>query len=72
MRTCERAFDGVSRAHGRFASAILLRPSQVVKQHSSEKSFPEMSQYDQQVEMKRRFKTMLENEAMIPRVCHLA
>lgn len=58
---------GISLDANMFASAILLRPSQVVKQHSSEKSFPEMSQYEQQVEMKRRFKTMLENEAMIPR-----
>jgi aarF domain-containing kinase len=51
----------------RFASAILLRPFQVNK--NKQKSLePEKTAYEQQVEMKKRFKTLLENEKLIPRV----
>lgn len=55
----------------RFASAILLRPFRVNKQP---KEHVELSEYEQQVELKRRLKTMLENEQLIPRVSfsHLA
>jgi hypothetical protein len=53
----------------RFASAILLRPFQVRKGSKGKDKEPEKSQYEQQVELKRRFKTMLENEQLIPRVC---
>lgn len=55
----------------RFASAILLRPSQVrkdkYKRHDT-KVVEEKTQYEQQVELKKRLKTMLENEQLIPRV----
>ncbi|WVQ81633.1 hypothetical protein IAT38_003757 [Cryptococcus sp. DSM 104549] len=50
-----------------FASAILLRPFQVKKGGKKEAAEPEKSQFEQQVEMKRRLKTMLENEKLIPR-----
>jgi hypothetical protein len=52
----------------RFASAILLRPFQVKKREEKKDEKPELSQYEQQVELKRRLKTMLENEQLIPRV----
>lgn len=51
-----------------FASAILLRPFRVSEKKEA-KEAPELSQYEQQVELKRRMKTMLENEQLIPRVC---
>lgn len=50
-----------------FASAILLRPFRV-SQKKEENPGPELSQYEQQVELKRRMRTMLENEQLIPRV----
>ncbi|KAL0247555.1 hypothetical protein I308_103625 [Cryptococcus tetragattii IND107] len=53
-----------------FASAILLRPFQVRKDKGRPKndSKPtEEDKYQQQVELKRRLKTMLENEQLIPR-----
>jgi hypothetical protein len=58
-----------SNTDARFASAILLRPFQVNK-HKKDKqaNVPEKTQYEQQVELKRRMKTMLENEQLIPRV----
>jgi hypothetical protein len=58
-----------SDADCRFASAILLRPFQVNK-HKKDKqaNVPEKTQYEQQVELKRRMKSMLENEQLIPRV----
>ena len=40
-----------------------------MQKHKKDKNTgPELSQYEQQVELKRRFKTMLENEQLIPRV----
>lgn len=51
----------------RFASAILLRPFRVNKQS---KEHVQLSEYEQQVELKRRLQTMLENEQLIPRVRH--
>ncbi|KAK8843490.1 hypothetical protein IAR55_007150 [Kwoniella newhampshirensis] len=57
-----------------FASAILLRPFQVNKlkvKKGQEKvetqEEKDKSQYEQQVELKRRLRTMLENEQLIPR-----
>ncbi|OXB36500.1 aarF domain-containing kinase [Cryptococcus neoformans] len=53
-----------------FASAILLRPFQVRKDKARPKndSKPtEEDKYQQQIELKRRLKTMLENEQLIPR-----
>jgi hypothetical protein len=35
---------------------------------SKEQEEPEKSQYEQQLELKKRFKSMLENEQLIPRV----
>lgn len=65
----------VSRGHAkssandaRFASAILLRPFQVNKRKKQKQAEKPMSEYEQQVELKRRMKTMLENEQLIPRV----
>ena len=52
----------------RFASAILLRPFQVRKANKGKSDEPEKSMYEQQVELKKRFKTMLVNEQLIPRV----
>ena len=52
----------------RFASAILLRPFQVRKSKAGKEEQVEKSHYEQQVELKRRMKTMLENEQLIPRV----
>ena len=52
----------------RFASAILLRPFQVRKPNKGKSDEPEKSMYEQQVELKKRFKTMLVNEQLIPRV----
>ena len=65
--TCARVFN---RADPRFASAILLRPFQVNKRRRKDDAppEPEKSEYEQQVELKRRLKTMLENEQLIPRV----
>ncbi|EIW66956.1 hypothetical protein TREMEDRAFT_34176 [Tremella mesenterica DSM 1558] len=57
---------GIALDANMFASAILLRPFQVVKNKSVISEKP-LSAYEQQVELKRRFKTMLENEALIPR-----
>lgn len=61
---------GIALDANMFASAILLRPSQVrkdkYKRHET-KVVEEKSQYDQQVELKKRLKTMLENEQLIPR-----
>lgn len=58
-----------------FASAILLRPFQVNKnkrgQGKGAEQEPEKTHYEQQVELKRRLKTMLENEQLIPRVRRL-
>lgn len=50
-----------------FASAILLRPFRV-SQKQDVNPGPELSQYEQQVELKKRMKMMLENEQLIPRV----
>ncbi|ODN88455.1 Atypical/ABC1/ABC1-B protein kinase [Cryptococcus wingfieldii CBS 7118] len=58
-----------------FASAILLRPFQVNNRDKKAAPKPEtqgdataeQDQYAQQVELKRRLKTMLENEQLIPR-----
>ena len=53
----------------RLASATLLRPFQIKKQASKDNPpGPEKTAYEQQVELKQRFKTMLENEQLIPRV----
>ena len=52
----------------RFASAILLRPFQVNKNKKGKSEEPPKSQYEQQVELKQRMKSMLENEQLIPRV----
>ncbi len=55
----------------RFASAILLRPFKVDKAKQQQADGtpppPPMSEYEQQVELKRRLRTMLENELLIPR-----
>lgn len=56
--------EGADKYAHRFASAILLRPFRVKKQHKEE---VQLSEYEQQVELKRRLKTMLENEQLIPR-----
>ncbi|KAK1921885.1 putative mitochondrion protein [Papiliotrema laurentii] len=58
---------GIALDANMFASAILLRPFQVQKHKKGKNPGPELSQYEQQVELKRRFKTMLENEQLIPR-----
>lgn len=54
----------------RFASAILLRPFQVNKNKKDATGQPEVakSDYERQVELKTRLKSMLENEQLIPRV----
>lgn len=52
----------------RFASAILLRPFQVNKNKKRKQEEKQLNEYEQQVELKRRMKTMLENEQLIPRV----
>jgi hypothetical protein len=54
----------------RFASAILLRPFKVDKSKQNKNDPPkkELTEYEQQVELKRRLRTMLANEALIPRV----
>ncbi|GFZ51505.1 hypothetical protein JCM24511_09272 [Saitozyma sp. JCM 24511] len=58
---------GIALDANMFASAILLRPFQVRKNRQQKEEKPELSQYEQQVELKRRMKTMLENEQLIPR-----
>jgi hypothetical protein len=63
----ERGDDRVVLTHSRFASAILLRPFRVNKAKKGETT-PQLSEYEQQVELKRRLKSMLENEQLIPRV----
>jgi aarF domain-containing kinase len=50
-----------------FASAILLRPFRV-SQKADANVTAKLSQYEQQVELKKRMKSMLENEQLIPRV----
>lgn len=52
-----------------FASAILLRPFKVDKSKMDKNKPPpvELTEYEQQVELKRRLRTMLQNEALIPR-----
>lgn len=54
-----------------FASAILLRPFQVDKRRRAAQKLAEekpKSEYEQQVELKQKMRTMLANEALIPRV----
>ncbi|ORY29120.1 putative mitochondrion protein [Naematelia encephala] len=62
---------GIALDANMFASAILLRPFQVDKYKRKQKNKndpePEKSQYEQQVELKQRLKTILENEQLIPR-----
>ncbi|KAL7421425.1 hypothetical protein Q5752_004311 [Cryptotrichosporon argae] len=61
---------GIALDANMFASAILLRPSQVkkaAKRRNDEAAEPEKTAYEHQVELKRRLKTMLENEQLIPR-----
>ncbi|WVF67199.1 hypothetical protein IAT40_001947 [Kwoniella sp. CBS 6097] len=60
---------GIALDANMFASAILLRPFQVNKHKKGGKKdqAPEKTQYEQQVELKQRMKTMLENEQLIPR-----
>ncbi|KAJ9118281.1 hypothetical protein QFC22_004192 [Naganishia vaughanmartiniae] len=53
-----------------FASAILLRPFQVDKRRQAAQKLAEekpKTEYEQQVELKQKMKTMLANEALIPR-----
>jgi hypothetical protein len=66
--SCRLLLDGFYRH--RFASAILLRPFKVDKHKQDKHSEPQrqLSEYEQQVELKRRLRTMLENELLIPRV----
>jgi aarF domain-containing kinase len=52
----------------RFASAILLRPFQVNKDKRAKEEKKPKTEYEQQVELKQRLKSMLENEQLIPRV----
>lgn len=52
----------------RFASAILLRPFQVRKGQNDKNLEPEKTAYEIQVEVKKRFRAMLENEKLVPRV----
>lgn len=52
----------------RFASAILLRPFQVNKNKRAKAEEKPKTEYEQQVELKQRLKSMLENEQLIPRV----
>ena len=54
----------------RFASAILLRPFQVNKNKRAKAEEKPKTEYEQQVELKQRLKSMLENEQLIPRVRH--
>jgi aarF domain-containing kinase len=54
----------------RFASAILLRPFQVNKNKRAKAEEKPKTEYEQQVELKQRLKSMLENEQLIPRVSH--
>ncbi|WVQ94794.1 hypothetical protein IAU59_001877 [Kwoniella sp. CBS 9459] len=60
---------GIALDANMFASAILLRPFQVNKHKKGGKKdeTPEKTQYEQQLELKQRMKTMLENEQLIPR-----
>jgi aarF domain-containing kinase len=58
-------------ADPRFASAILLRPFQVNKNKRAKQDEPEKNSYEQQMELKRRMRTMLENEQLIPRVSEM-
>jgi len=60
---------GISLDVNMFASAILLRPFKVDKnkQNKDSEPLPQLSEYEQQVELKRRLRTMLENELLIPR-----
>ncbi|ORX38948.1 mitochondrion protein [Kockovaella imperatae] len=59
---------GIALDPNMFASAILLRPFQVKKKTKEELAQePEKTAYEQQLELKSRFKTMLENEQLIPR-----
>lgn len=51
----------------RFASAILLRPFRVNRANKTKETV-QLSEYEQQVELKKRLKSMLENEQLIPRV----
>lgn len=51
-----------------FASAILLRPFQVNKNRKARAEEKPQTEYEQQVELKQRLKSMLENEQLIPRV----
>jgi hypothetical protein len=45
-----------------------LRPFQVNKNKKNREPVVEKTQYEQQVELKKRLRTMLENEKLIPRV----
>jgi aarF domain-containing kinase len=69
MPTCELVILlRKNQADVRFASAILLRPFQVNKNKRAKAEEKPKTEYEQQVELKQRLKSMLENEQLIPRV----